>query len=63
MTIEEKDFFFAQVVLLDDVIISILKNKLDYFEGYLCDQQITKNPLIWWAQHEMKFLHVCFSAH
>jgi uncharacterized CHY-type Zn-finger protein len=60
MTIEEKDFFFGQVVLLDDVIISISKNELHYFDGYLCHQQITKNPLIWWAQHEMEFLHVFF---
>jgi hypothetical protein len=41
MTIEEKDYFFGQVILLDDVIISISKNELHYFDGYLCDQQIT----------------------
>jgi hypothetical protein len=44
MTIDEKDLFFGQVVLLDDVIVSISKMNYIICNGYLCDQQITITP-------------------
>ncbi len=34
----EKYFVFGQVVLANDVILSTLKNDLNYFVSYLCDQ-------------------------
>ncbi len=37
MTIE-KDFVFGQIVLVNDVILSILKNDLHYFVSYLYNQ-------------------------
>jgi hypothetical protein len=38
MTIEEDDFVLSKFVLVDDVIISTLKNELQFFDDCLCDQ-------------------------
>ncbi len=40
----KKDFVFGQIVLANDVILSILKNDLHYFVTYLYDQYIMITP-------------------
>jgi hypothetical protein len=40
--VEDDDLFFGQVTLNDDVIISTLKNELQLFQQFPCDQQRLK---------------------
>ncbi len=40
--IEDDDLFFGQVMLNDNVIISLLKNELQLFQQFLCDWQRLK---------------------
>ncbi len=63
MTIEEDDPFFGQVVLVNDVTNSILKNELKLFQQLLVRSMDHKNPLVWWVEHVVQFSHVSFLIH
>jgi len=62
ITLEDNYCFFGQIVFVDVVIMSTLKNELQIFLC-LCVRLIeTTNPLGWWARHLMQFPHVSFFA-
>jgi len=63
MTIEKDDLFFGQVVLVNDVTNSILKNELKLFQKLLLRSIDHENPLVWWVEHVVQFSHVFFSVH
>jgi hypothetical protein len=59
-TLKDDDCFFGQIVSVNDAIMSTLKNKLHIFQ-WLCVQSTkTKNFLVWWVAHVVKFPHVSF---
>jgi hypothetical protein len=59
-TLKDDYCFFGQIVFVDDAIMSTLKNELHIFQ-WLCVQPTkTKNFLVWWVAHVVKFPHVSF---
>ncbi len=63
MIIEEDDVFFGQVVLVNDVTNSILKNELKLFQRLLVRSIDHENPLVWCVKHVVQFSHVSFLVH
>ncbi len=63
MTIKKDDLFFGQVVFVNDVTDSILKNELKLFQRFLVRSIDHENPLVWWVEHVVQFSHVSFSVH
>jgi hypothetical protein len=60
MTIENNDIFFEQIVFVNDVMISTLKNWVQLFQKLFMGLINQEKPLVWWAQHLVQFPHVSF---
>jgi hypothetical protein len=55
MTIENDDIFFGQIVFVNNVMVSTLKNELQLFQQLFMGLINHEKPLIWWSQHLCNF--------
>jgi hypothetical protein len=47
--------FFGQIVFVNNVMISTLKNEVQLFQHLFMGLINHEKPLVWWAQHLVQF--------